>query len=53
MADMDHAMPQPVPRRIADLVAQRWDRPDSSIWKIRDGRDHHTYSKLMCWVALD
>ena len=53
MAGMDSAMPQQVLRRIADLVAQRWDRPDDSIWEIRDGRDHHTYSKLMCWVALD
>ncbi|HXH58994.1 glycoside hydrolase family 15 protein [Iamia sp.] len=53
MPEMDRAMPERVLQRIADLTARRWDSPDDSIWELRDGRDHHTYSRLMCWVALD
>ncbi len=37
----------------ADLAARRWRRPDTSIWEVRGGRRHFTYSKVMCWVALD
>ena len=38
---------------ICDHVAQRWEEPDYGIWEVRDGPRHFTYSKLMCWVALD
>jgi len=38
---------------IADLAASRWRRTDTSIWEVRGGRRHFTYSKVMCWVALD
>lgn len=34
-------------------VARNWDRPDEGIWEPRSGRENHTYSRLMCWVALD
>lgn len=34
-------------------VCRRWREPDEGIWEIRAGRKHHTYSKVMCWVALD
>jgi GH15 family glucan-1,4-alpha-glucosidase len=37
----------------ADLAADRWRRPDTSIWEVRGGRRDFTYSKVMCWVALD
>jgi GH15 family glucan-1,4-alpha-glucosidase len=39
--------------RFADLAAARWKQPDSSIWEVRGGRRDFTYSKVMCWVALD
>src|SRR5262249_31908888 len=30
-----------------------WDQPDESIWEIRGGRRHFTFSRVMAWVALD
>jgi GH15 family glucan-1,4-alpha-glucosidase len=39
--------------RMLDWVADNWDQPDQSIWEVRGGRQHFTYSKLQCWVALD
>jgi GH15 family glucan-1,4-alpha-glucosidase len=40
-------------RTIVDLAIERWELPDSSIWEVRSLREHYTYSKLMCWVAVD
>lgn len=37
----------------ADLAAARWRRPDTSIWEVRGEQRNFTYSKVMCWVALD
>ena len=34
-------------------VCDRWREPDEGIWEPRAGRQHHTHSKVMCWVALD
>ncbi|HJR15468.1 MAG TPA: glycoside hydrolase family 15 protein, partial [Gemmatimonadales bacterium] len=36
-----------------ETVCRRWREPDESIWEIRAGQRQHTYSKAMCWVALD
>ncbi len=36
-----------------DQVCSSWREPDEGIWEKRDGRVHHTYSKMMAWVALD
>lgn len=38
---------------LGETVCRRWREPDEGIWEIRSGRRHHTYSKAMCWVALD
>ncbi len=38
---------------LADLAMRRWRRADTSIWEVRGGHRHFTYSKVMCWVALD
>ncbi|HET9877889.1 MAG TPA: glycoside hydrolase family 15 protein [Candidatus Limnocylindria bacterium] len=38
---------------LADLALARWRRADTSIWEVRGGHRHFTYSKVMCWVALD
>lgn len=34
-------------------VCKGWRAADEGIWEERGERQHHTYSKIMCWVALD
>jgi GH15 family glucan-1,4-alpha-glucosidase len=34
-------------------VLERWRNPDQSIWESRGAPQHHTYSKVSCWVAAD
>jgi len=43
----------PFLRGICDFVVEHWQDKDSGIWEIRGGPYHFTYSKMMCWVALD
>lgn len=38
---------------ITDYVCDVWDEPDAGVWEVRGPNRHFTYSKLMCWVALD
>ncbi|HEX8989800.1 MAG TPA: glycoside hydrolase family 15 protein [Rhodocyclaceae bacterium] len=38
---------------LGQAVCQLWRQPDQSIWESRQAPRHYTYSKLMCWVALD
>ncbi len=40
-------------RQLINWVCDNWQRPDEGIWEVRGGRQQFTYSKLMCWVALD
>jgi GH15 family glucan-1,4-alpha-glucosidase len=40
-------------RQLGETVRVLWREPDEGIWEKRSGRRHHTYSKAMCWVALD
>jgi GH15 family glucan-1,4-alpha-glucosidase len=40
-------------RTLADWVCERWREPDEGIWEVRGGRQFFTFSRLMCWVALD
>src|SRR5262249_60785720 len=40
-------------RGIADWVCDNWRQPDEGIWEVRGGKKQFTFSKLMCWVALD
>ena len=34
-------------------LAEIWDQPDESIWEVRGGQRHFTFSKAMAWVAMD
>lgn len=36
-----------------DWVLMHWRQPDSGIWEPRIPPQHHVYSKVMAWVALD
>jgi GH15 family glucan-1,4-alpha-glucosidase len=36
-----------------DVVCRLWQQPDNSIWEIRGEQRHYTFSKVMCWTALN
>ncbi|WP_129837895.1 glycoside hydrolase family 15 protein [Streptomyces sp. RFCAC02] len=38
---------------VLDWLLENWDRPDEGIWETRAGRRDHTYSRVMCWVAVE
>src|SRR3954451_22768652 len=38
---------------VTDWLCENWDQPDEGIWEVRGGRHDFTYSRLMCWVALE
>ncbi|HYY20457.1 MAG TPA: glycoside hydrolase family 15 protein [Thermoleophilaceae bacterium] len=40
-------------RRIVEWVCDNWDQADEGIWETRGGRQHFTYSRLQCWVAVE
>jgi GH15 family glucan-1,4-alpha-glucosidase len=40
-------------RRLVDWVGEHWDQPDEGIWETRGGRQDFTFSRLMCWVAVE
>jgi GH15 family glucan-1,4-alpha-glucosidase len=40
-------------RAVVNLAIDRWELPDASIWERRGADQHYTYSKVMCWVAVD
>jgi GH15 family glucan-1,4-alpha-glucosidase len=39
--------------RIVDWVCDNWDQADEGIWETRGGRKDFTFSRLMCWVAIE
>ena len=38
---------------LGDVVCRQWRESDSSIWEVRGPLRHYTFSKVMCWAALD
>ncbi|MEK9284657.1 MULTISPECIES: glycoside hydrolase family 15 protein [unclassified Bradyrhizobium] len=36
-----------------DVICKRWREPDNGMWEIPGSRRPYTFSKAMCWVALD
>jgi len=42
-----------ITRSLARIVIRTWRQPDVSIWEFRTNPGHFTFSKMLCWVALD
>jgi GH15 family glucan-1,4-alpha-glucosidase len=42
-----------VVRTLARHVQKNWNKLDSGIWEFRTERRHFTFSKILCWVAMD
>jgi GH15 family glucan-1,4-alpha-glucosidase len=40
-------------RGLAQRVLHVWREPDQGIWEKRNAPQHHTFSKVMCWVAIE
>jgi GH15 family glucan-1,4-alpha-glucosidase len=39
--------------RVVGWVCENWDGEDAGIWETRAGPKDHTFSRLMCWVAIE
>ncbi|HOS83817.1 MAG TPA: glycoside hydrolase family 15 protein, partial [Bacteroidales bacterium] len=42
-----------ITRSIVKTVDENWKNPDKGIWEIRSDEKHFTFSKVLCWVAID
>lgn len=42
-----------VVRTLVRHVSQNWRKLDSGIWEFRTEKKHFTFSKILCWVAMD
>ena len=42
-----------ITRSIVRNVETHWQEPDKGIWEIRTEEKHFTFSKVLCWVAID
>ena len=40
-------------KNIVWIVKNNWNLPDKGIWEFRDEDKHFTFSKVLCWVAID
>ncbi len=40
-------------KSIVWVVAKNWKLPDKGIWEYRNEDRHFTFSKVLCWVAID
>ncbi|TKG94834.1 glycoside hydrolase family 15 protein [Puteibacter caeruleilacunae] len=40
-------------RNVVKIVKRNWTKPDKGIWEIRGESKHFTFSKVLCWVAVD
>jgi GH15 family glucan-1,4-alpha-glucosidase len=40
-------------KSIVWVVKNNWQSPDKGIWEFRQEDRHFTFSKLLCWVAVD
>lgn len=42
-----------ITKGIVWIVGKHWREPDKGIWEFRGEDRHFTFSKVLCWVALD
>jgi GH15 family glucan-1,4-alpha-glucosidase len=42
-----------ITKGIAWVVGKHWQEPDKGIWEFRTEDRHFTFSKVLCWVAID
>jgi GH15 family glucan-1,4-alpha-glucosidase len=40
-------------RGFGNVVCKQWRTADHGIWEVRGQPRHYTFSKVMCWLALD
>ncbi|MBO0322381.1 glycoside hydrolase family 15 protein [Muricauda sp. CAU 1633] len=42
-----------ITKGIVWIVSKHWKEPDKGIWEFRGEDKHFTFSKVLCWVAMD
>lgn len=42
-----------ITKGIVWVVAKHWQEPDKGIWEFRSEDRHFTFSKILCWTAID
>jgi len=42
-----------ITRNMVRTVEKNWQKPDKGIWEMRQNNKHFTFSKVLCWVAID
>ncbi len=42
-----------ITKGIVWIVEKHWHEPDKGIWEFRGEDQHFTFSKVLCWVAID
>jgi len=42
-----------ITRSIVRHVQENWQEADHGIWELRTQKKHFTFSKVLCWVAID
>ena len=40
-------------RNVVKIVERNWQLPDKGIWEIRNDDKHFTFSKVLCWTAIN
>lgn len=40
-------------RSVVKIVEANWTKPDRGIWELRNDQQHFTFSKVLCWTAID
>lgn len=40
-------------RSVLKIVEKNWEKPDRGIWELRNDQQHFTFSKVLCWTAVD